>query len=166
MREMKMDLWDAPAGAWIGIPTNGTVKANGRLVMGAGVANVARERYADLDLVLGSLVKNCGNKVYVFPPGLDGLRLFSFPTKHDWRSDASLELIRKSAAELAKVAKAPDVLAYLPRPGCGLGGLKWEDVRPAIADLLPDNVIVVHTQATDRLRERSNRGAEAKAGLP
>lgn len=146
MLEREMDIWDAPAGAWIGIPTNGTVKKNGALVMGAGVAAQALERFLDLDKVLGRSVEARGNLPFYFY-GMYSRHIFSFPVKPHWRQSADLELIRKSARDLAVVAGHPvhvNETFYLPRPGCGNGRLLWSDVKPVI-EFLPDNVIVVHT---------------------
>lgn len=145
MIEKEMDLWDAPRGSWVGITTNGVVKADGRLVLGAGVAREARDRFPGLDAALGWLVGYQGNRV-LFVPGGYGFKakIFSFPTKDRWTDPSDLSLVIRSAKELAHAAgNFPGDTFYLPRPGCGLGGLRWEDVREAIS-VLPDNVIIVH----------------------
>jgi hypothetical protein len=58
---------------------------------------------------------------------------------------ASLGLIAQSAEQLAEFAtlRYPNERILLPRPGCGNGGLAWEQVRPVLIDVLPDNVVVV-----------------------
>ncbi len=145
MLEREMGIWDAPSDAWIGIPTNGTVKASGALVMGAGVAAQALERFLDLDKVLGRSIGARGNLPFYYRD-MYSRRIFSFPVKRHWRRSADLELIRKSARDLAQVAGHPvhaSETFYLPRPGCGNGRLLWSDVKPVI-EFLPDNVIVVH----------------------
>lgn len=124
MIEKEMDLWDAPVGAWIGITTNGVVKADGRLVMGAGVAREARDRFPGLDAELGRLVRQNGN-VVVF----------------NWKRSAGR--LASCVQSLLRTFAPPSADFYLPRPGCGLGGLRWGDVREAIS-FLPDNVIIVH----------------------
>lgn len=147
MIEREMDLWDAPPGAWIGITTNGVVKADGSLVMGAGVAREALDRFPGLDAELGRLVRSCGNEV--FGVHVKGRSLFSFPTKDHWRDQSYPYLIALSARALARVAAdLPNDTFYLPRPGCGMGGMRWADVKPLI-DFLPDNVIIVHKGDSD-----------------
>lgn len=146
MLEREMNIWDAPADAWIGITTNGTVRANGELVMGRGVAREARDRFPGLTRILGVWVSTIGNRLCVVRAC--GRWLFSFPVKHHWQEPADLSLIRTSARELANIATvaAGPSLFYLPRPGCGNGRLDWADVKPLLIDL-PDNVIVVNRPA-------------------
>jgi len=43
------------------ITTNGFVKSNGENVMGAGVAGAFKEKYPNLPLLVGSVIKDCGN---------------------------------------------------------------------------------------------------------
>lgn len=144
MIEKSMNLFDAPEHTWIGITTNGTVKSNGRLVMGRGVAQQARDKYPNLDLKLGKDVKRLGNSVIVYERQFDNRGLFTFPVKYNWWELASLELIASSTIQLKQFCRLmPGATFYLPRPGCGNGGLKWEDVKPIIR-FLPDNVIIVN----------------------
>lgn len=147
MREDSLDLWWTPADARC-ITTNGTVKANGRAVMGRGCARQACERYPYLQLTLGKLLAQHGNHVQILVganvDGTDGIPLVSFPVKHHWEERADLDLIRQSAYELvvvADLAKWETIL--LPRPGCGNGQRKWHEVRPILQPLLDDRFTVV-----------------------
>lgn len=147
MLEREMDIWDAPPDAWIGITTNGTVRADGRLVMGRGVAREARDRFPGIDRVFGEWVSLQNTPCFVlgFPPA-NGRNLFSFPVKHHWSELADLALIHRSAYKLYDVTTQDSWRGkqyYLPRPGCGNGRLRWEDVHLVI-EFLPDNVIVVN----------------------
>lgn len=142
MQEIQGNIWEIP-GKYRVVTTNSQIKQNGRLVMGKGIALQARERYPGLDHALGKLVAACGNHTIV----LHDEGLVSFPTKHDWRNRSDIELIRRSALELSHllhcVLRKEDTV-LLPPPGCGNGGLAWEDVRRVIAPLLDDHYIVVH----------------------
>jgi len=143
MKEIKGNLWDYLRPMFLlGITTNGTVKTNGACVMGRGCAFEASQRYPEVPKILGQHIREHGNVCWASRE----LPLFFFPVKHNWYEMADLELIRRSAEELAEIARHPAKPIYtfvLPRPGCGNGRLRWEDVRGVIAPILPDNVWVI-----------------------
>jgi hypothetical protein len=127
--------------------SNGIVKNNGELVMGAGVAKSFATKWKGLPAYFGEKVKNNGNVVHVLSPTkwlIGKLSIVSFPTKHHWKDDSDINLIIQSAKQLVVLAAAHNwKIIYLPRPGSGLGGLNWErDVRPAIKDILDDRFII------------------------
>lgn len=146
MREDLIDLWECEADCRV-ITTNGTVKANGRAVMGRGCARQATERYPFLQLKLGRLLKAHGNHAFVVwidevnpndPP------LVSFPVKHAWDQRADLKLIERSAVELVVLAdKHGWEKVVLPRPGCGNGQRKWSEVKGILQPLLDNRFTVV-----------------------
>lgn len=145
MKEITGNLWDLPADAKC-ITTNGFVKADGKAVMGRGCALEAKQRYPQIDWYLGQFIKKYGNvpvciKSNVPTPPY----IFSFPVKHNWWEAADLKLIEESAQELMKILdQMPDVkTVLLPRPGCGNGRLKWDDVKPILAPILDDRVSIV-----------------------
>lgn len=144
------DLWEKNTrGHWVCIPTNGVVSFTGKLVMGGGVALEARRRYLGVALYWGDLVKEVGNFPYIYEKG----RLISFPTKHDYAFPSTLELIETSAMGLVgvreriikdKLVDNLDVTIYLPKVGCGLGGLDWDtQVCPLLQRLLDDNFVAL-----------------------
>jgi len=64
--------------------------------------------------------------------------------KHKWWEKADLGLIYQSTQELVKVADREDFKTILlPRPGCGNGGLYWDDVKPAIDGYLDDRFLII-----------------------
>lgn len=148
--------------AWTVITTNGAVQNNGRLIMGAGVAATAARHHPHLPAALGALVTQHGN----VPVADDQSRTMTWPTKpavHDldgrthagWMCAARVRdprcvrgVARLVWANAPRVVALADVLGldgpiYLPAPGCGLGGLKWDDVRPHLAGVLDDRFVVV-----------------------
>lgn len=137
------------------ITTNGMVKNNGTCVMGRGCAREAAKRYPSLPKMLGSHIKQHGNVVGWFfpeggPPLILSCPILSFPVKHKWMEPADSELISLSAKKLdifARDAAGSDTIFLLPRPGCGNGQLKWEDVKPLL-EFLPDNVLVITNEAS------------------
>jgi hypothetical protein len=134
--------------------SNGVVKPNGELVMGAGVAKAFADKWPPLAIRAGHCVKMGGNRVHwlrdIFTYRLDDgchkyVSVVSFPTKNNWKNPSSLPLIIESAkqlSDLTNIYKWKSV--YLPRPGVGLGGLDWSVVKAAIEPLLDDRFTVVY----------------------
>lgn len=126
MIEQKIDLWELECDVRC-ITTNGTVRGgNGRNIMGGGCAREAVYRFPDLDLEYGDLIRRHGHHVFLMHDGL-----VMFPTKETIQDNASLATVERSCRELVKLA---DMYGWkkvaVPRPGAGLGGLKWENVKP------------------------------------
>ena len=150
MREVSGDLWTyADLGHWIGITTNGTLRRDGRLVMGRGVAAAAARRYPTLPSELGQVVARSGSHVWPMVK----YRLFSFPVKVHYFERADPRLITWSAKELVdKVTGVnaffrPCITAvYLVRPGCGNGRLSWDAVKPLISPILDDRFVIVERE--------------------
>ena len=150
MKEARGDLWEFHAlGLWIGITTNGVVKNDGCNVMGRGTAQQAAKKFPDLPYSLGGRILGAGHHVHCFTHW----RLFTFPAKHHWREPADLALIKQSAEELMDWLRDPGILAlplkrvYLPRPGCGNGQRTWAEVRPVLAPILSDRVVILDRAA-------------------
>jgi O-acetyl-ADP-ribose deacetylase (regulator of RNase III) len=138
--EINADLWETEADARC-VTTNGVVKSGGRLVMGAGVAKQARDRYPGIDKRLGDLVKLFGNTPHYLPD----IGVMSFPTKHNWRDESDPALIAASAKAAVLLANAHGLKRIvLTRPGCGLGRLDWREVRELLLPILDDRFIVVN----------------------
>jgi hypothetical protein len=137
MIEVKGDLWTYPADIRV-ITTNGFVKANGECVMGRGCAKEAKDKFPWLPKNLGDKIKAMGNIPFHFPDS----GLYTFPVKHNWYEKADIELIRKSAQTLFHMAPV-DAVIVLPRPGCGNGQLKWEDVKPILEPILDNRFHII-----------------------
>ena len=76
-----------------------------------------------------------------------GAVLFRFPTKNDVWYNSNLNVIENSLRELIYTARLnKNYKIYLPRPGCGCGGLDWESqVKPLCEKYLNDskNIFIV-----------------------
>ena len=143
--EVTGNLWTYPADVRV-ITTNGFVKRNGECVMGAGCALEAKTKWSELPKVLGDSIRKYGNVVTPIRLGdeSDSAMLFAFPVKHNWFEKADIELIRRSAEQLVnKVSVFSPSAVVMPRPGCGNGGLRWEDVKPVIEPILDDRFHVI-----------------------
>ena len=145
MREITGNLWDYVNDGIIVITTNGALNSRGECVMGRGTAAQAKKRYPDLPLRVGKMIKSHGNHVYIFQMDTDqGEMLITFPVKHHWAERADHELITRSVEELRVLAnKTHANKIFLPRPGCGNGGLTWDTVEPILRDSLDARFIVV-----------------------
>ena len=143
MIEVVGDLWTYPADIRC-ITTNGTIKADGRCVMGRGCALEAARQWPTLPQILGEHLRYKGNHVGWLYGGNVGNIVLSFPVKHEWFQKADLELIKRSAKELMRFpAVSRGRTVVLPRPGCGNGRLTWDEVKPVLAPILGDNVFVI-----------------------
>lgn len=59
--------------------------------------------------------------------------IFNFPTKLHWRDESRLYYIEIGMAALSLYAEELELTSIgLPMLGCGLGGLKWEEVDPIV----------------------------------
>ncbi len=65
--------------------------------------------------------------------------IFNFPTKDDWNLLSELEYIEEGLNTMIKVLSALDIKSIsIPKLGCGLGGLNWNDVNLLIKKYLSD----------------------------
>lgn len=150
MIEVTGNLWTYPADVRV-ITTNGTVKKNGECVMGRGCAREAVigsrgncGSWPGLPHILGAAIQEYGNLVCYLGACVTpstGL-LYSFPVKHNWFDKADTKLIERSAKDLASLVNDKSIVV-LPRPGCGNGGLKWEDVKPVLDPILDNRFHVI-----------------------
>ena len=151
MREAAGDLWDFQDDdpeSWVAITTNGHIRKDGTLTMGAGCALEAQKRFPQLPRLWGEMVSRAGNVVSPWP----SFRLFTYPVKHNWWEYATLELIERSAHQLMEnIDLVGCSKVFLPRPGCGNGGLSWSDVRPVISAVFDDRVVTVTWKVPERI---------------
>lgn len=147
-----VDMWTMGASVHV-ITTNGVVNARGEAVMGRGCAREAASRWPQLSKYLGGVllgsnhVHDLGEWVFNSPrhrTTSGRFHLVNFPVKHRWWDRADLDLIARSAGELRRLVDGSDwELIVVPRPGCGNGRVKWEEVKPLLTDLFDDRFLVV-----------------------
>ncbi len=158
MKEERGNLWEfKKRGHPIAITINGVVKRDSsRLVMGRGCALEAKNRFPDLDLILGDIILRKGyGLIWLYPE-----QIVFFPTKYHYKEEADLWLIEHSCQELIKLwnhehtknermleaekSEGIGSTLYLPRPGCGNGGKDWEtEVKPILKRYLDDRFVVI-----------------------
>ncbi len=136
------DMWSAwdDADLFL-ITTNATIKNNGALVMGRGIAKEARDRFPGLDFALGRAVLERGSHYYLLiSPSWPAKKLGLFQVKCDFARPADMKLIQLSATALHKwCAVHPFAQVHLNYPGIGNGHLLIDQVAPLLAEL-PSNV--------------------------
>lgn len=85
-------------------------------------------------------------RVHLFPTGRLGNPkwIINFPTKDDWRDKSKLIYIEAGLDALVPqlIINRIERIA-IPPLGCGLGGLKWEDVEKLIRDRFAARVDIV-----------------------
>ncbi len=167
MKELKADvfeIYDQHPWCTICIPSNGCVTKAGKAVMGKGVARQAAQRWRHLPAVVGRHISEWGNRVVfiehrvlAFPTkGIGAISTGSNVVKHlqrrfppgrtvpGWATRSTLQRIALSLEQLKvlhRLCGLGDV--YLPRPGCGAGGLDWTSVQP-LCKKLEDWLIIMH----------------------
>jgi len=79
--------------------------------------------------------------------------IISFPTKKHWRNPSKLEWVRDGLVDLVRVIRERRIRSIaIPPLGCGLGRLRWDQVRPeiekALANLDDVDVLIYEPVAT------------------
>jgi len=99
-------------------------------VMGCGLALQVKKAYPEN---FDAYVLACqNNEVTVGKMFVHG-NVINFPTKRHWRTSSQLEYIESGLVDLINVVNQRDIKSIaIPALGCGLGGLKWEEVQPLI----------------------------------
>lgn len=152
MIEKQADFWDEYIEQnynAIVVTTNCIVKKDGCLVMGAGIALDFNKRFPGLSYDLGKRTKahieqGRRGSISVVDFMDTAPYIISLPTKIDWRESSILSMIKENCYHIQIVADAFNWRKILmTRPGCGLGGLNWKDVKETI-NFLDDRFVVVY----------------------
>ncbi len=126
------------------VTTNGVVKKNGELVMGAGVAKEFADKFTNMSFILGCKVKEYGNHVFQVGYCHNKTAVLSFPTQHHYNAKADLDLIIQSANRLVKWANQRNAKSIIiPSPGTGLGGLDKSVVYEALNEILDNRFTII-----------------------
>lgn len=122
------DLLADPADALV-CPVNGVG------VMGKGLALAFKRKFPELNRAYRSA---CSNGLML--PGMvvdflmaDGTIVYCVATKGDWRKPSAIEWVDDGLFRLAgHINTTPISSVAVPSLGCGLGGLRFNDVKPLI----------------------------------
>ena len=99
-------------------------------------------------------------------PGMSGpAYVINFPTKKHWKGDSKIEYIEKGLHSLCEEIIRLGIRSIaMPPLGCGLGGLRWADVRRRIVESLGNltNVRVVVFEPVGTPEAKAMRPATAR----
>lgn len=155
MRELRIDIFEPKLLEVVNaicFTSNGILKRNGELVMGAGVAKAFSDKMPLIARDAGKCVNKNGNvcqevgkyfhsnksKVYT-------ISVVAFPTKNHWKDKSDIDLIIRSARRLREMIEQNNWKAVaLPRPGVLNGGLEWGFVRDKLEPILDNRVVAVY----------------------
>lgn len=106
-------------------------------VMGKGIALQFKQAFPKNFLEYQAACKRgdlrIGRMFVTYTGMLQPRVLINFPTKNHWKGHSNLEDIRAGLKDLVKVIQEEQLRSVaIPPLGCGLGGLRWEEVRPEI----------------------------------
>jgi len=156
MIEIKGDYWKIAHNYRVLVcTTNQMTDSNGNLVMGAGIAKGFKERFDFLPAEWGKRIREKVTGLPHAPVFVSRNRkvatynqwLVSLPTKLDWRNASPIDLVEKSCRQLHYITGVMNwETVLMTRPGCGLGGLKWDDVKKTIS-FLDDRFTVIDLAA-------------------
>jgi hypothetical protein len=140
VREIQGDIWDYHAqGDVIVVTTGGMLTADGRALLGRGLAKMAGMRFPWFARQLGECITAGGNHVYHV-----GERLIAFPVEESPFTNPDPRLISRSATELtALVDQQGWQRVIVPRPGCGTGGLSWREVKPLLEAIMDNRFCII-----------------------
>lgn len=165
MKELKADLFEIIHQENVDaicITTNGHYTTDGQAVMGGGCAGICARKWPETAVRLGKCLKNFGTNIpfvigaldangqYVEPKlpmikaGKYKCLIISFPTIDNLMDGAKLSLIKRSAEELKKFVQQYGLRnVVVPRPGVGIGGLSWREVKEVLEPVLDDRFTIV-----------------------
>ena len=125
-------------------------------VMGRGVALQFKRKFPD-NFKAYKVACDWGEvqlgRMFVFETGdLIPRYIINFPTKRHWRGNSRLDDIQAGLSTLVAEIEQRQIRSIaLPPLGCGLGGLKWPEVKPrihvALAELPDVDTLVFEPQA-------------------
>jgi O-acetyl-ADP-ribose deacetylase (regulator of RNase III) len=146
--EVRGDILDARAEALVN-PVNCVG------VMGAGLAKEFAARYPEM---LQSYRHACRRRfllpgsVHVYEVPFTLRYIINFPTKDRWREPSTLEYIEQGLVALVNEVRFREIRSIaIPALGCGLGGLRYTDVRPRIESAFQDVPADVHLYQPPRM---------------
>ncbi len=129
---------------------NSYIKTNGALVMGRGMAKQVRDKFLDIDKVIGSVISMTSGHLGFYGLRFAGVTLTEsscrsykigvFQVKKHFKDKATTDIIKASMTVLKRFADSCNTQQiHMNYPGIGFGCLTKKVVYPII-EKLPDSV--------------------------
>lgn len=125
-----------------------TCPVNCKGVMGKGLALQFKKRYPQVESAYKAFCKDkvitptSGGLVYLNSENFPKI-IWLLPSKNHWKDKSNLNNILKVVKEFCSDIQFTETVkeqAYnevsIPKIGCGLGGLNWEDVKQSLIDTI------------------------------
>ena len=133
------------------ITANATIRKDGCLVMGRGIAYEAKQRRPELPKRAGTLIQktaivdNKGHRYYgVLRDLFNDSPIGLFQTKYNYWDMSNIELIESSLHDLATIMEKDGLSnVHLNYPGIGYGHLAQSDVLPLLESILSNYPVTV-----------------------
>lgn len=109
-------------------------------VMGAGIARQFKQKFPDMFKIYEhdcqrGLVQLGKMHVVRVETETGSKYIVNFPTLEHWSDSSTLANIEEGLKDLVRIVKEKEIKSIaIPPLGCGVGGLKWENVRQLIEE--------------------------------
>lgn len=134
--EEKMNLMNVPQGWWIAHCISGD------FALGAGVAKQIDEAFNMLDMLKANWGDDCElcNSNCCVPCG----NVLNLITKKKYWHKPTLDSLREALEDMKLLVKEEHIPKIaMPKIGCGLDRLSWDDVVPMIHDIFDDTDVEI-----------------------
>jgi len=114
--------------------------------MGKGIAVGFKERYPQMYKLYQSFCKAGAVPGEVFPyyDRDTDVVIYNLMTQRHWTTPATIEAIEQSVRTMMEMLQDIQIKTVgIPKIGCGLGGLNWDDVRPTLDELSCEHGVTI-----------------------
>ncbi len=144
MRVVIGNLWDGPE-TYKAVTTNSTIQSN-RLVMGAGSALEAKQRYYDVPALAVEMMKIKESETHLYYVReynilvIEKYKLILFQTKYLYAEKSNLQLIIRSMKKLSQWVTEHNVTVGLAYPGIGYGRIPESTISVNISPYVDERI--------------------------
>ena len=134
--EEKMNLLEVPQGWWIAHCVSGD------FALGAGVAKQIDEAFRMKDMLNAAWGEDC--EIRETNCCIPCSNVLNLVTKRKYWQKPTLDSLREALEDMKLVVKEDRITKIaMPKIGCGLDRLNWDDVSPMIQDVFKDTDVEI-----------------------